>query len=148
MDRSPKAIEKRLEALADACRAQGLPVTNQRRAVFRALLEDPHHPSPEQVCARVRKTVPRISLATVYKNLEALRKLGFATEVSPLHQTLRYDANTSAHHHLICVRCKKVLDLPLSFVRAQRISSAAAFGFKVLDVQVQFQGLCPECQRK
>ena len=148
MDRSPKAISKRLADLAEACRAQGVPVTDQRKAIFRALLEDPHHPSPEQVCERVRKTLPKLSLATVYKNLEALRKLGFAAEVSPLRQTLRYDGNTAPHHHLICVRCKKVLDLPLSVVRPPRIPSSDALGFRVLEVAVQLQGLCPDCQRK
>jgi Fur family peroxide stress response transcriptional regulator len=75
------------------------------------------HPSAEQIHQAVRDRLPRLSLATVYKNLEALRAIGAVSDVNSLHEHGRYEAalpGTGAgqpHHHLVCISCKRVLDL-------------------------------------
>jgi Fur family transcriptional regulator, peroxide stress response regulator len=134
------------------CRAQGLLVTEQRRAIFGVLAASREHPSAEQIHRAVRRRLPRLSLATVYKNLESLRGIGAVSDVNSLHEHGRYEAalpGTGAgqpHHHLVCVRCKRVLDLYDRRFDSFRFGAAEAQGFEVRSVRVQVEGLCPRCR--
>ena len=134
------------------CRARGLLVTEQRRAIFSVLAASREHPSAEQIHRAVRGRLPRLSLATVYKNLEALRAIGAVSDVNSLHEHGRYEAalpGTGAghpHHHLVCIRCRKVLDLHDRRLDAFRPTAHDAQGFEVRAVRVQVEGLCPRCQ--
>ena len=147
MDRRPAAIERRVTELVRRCRDAGLNVTPQRLAVYRALLESEDHPSPEALYRRVRRTLPSLSLATIYKALDALEKLGVVSEVSPLGDSKRYDANDERHHHLMCTRCGKVSDFydpRFDALRAPRRLD----GFVVQALTVQMKGLCAVCAKK
>ena len=73
------------------------------------------HPTAEQVFAAVRRTVPHMSLATVYKALEALVDAGLAARIAHEAGAARYDARSEAHYHLHCVRTGEVRDLPLPY---------------------------------
>jgi Fur family peroxide stress response transcriptional regulator len=136
------------------CRAHGIAVTEQRRAIFAALAGSRAHPSAEQIWASVRLRLPNLSLATVYKNLEALRAIGAVSDVNPLHQQGRYEAALpgtgvgSPHHHLVCTSCQRVVDLHDDALSLLRIATGSAAGFEVRAVRVQAEGLCPECRRK
>jgi len=137
---------------ADYCREHGLSVTQQRLAIFEALASSREHPSAEQLHKAVQRRIPALSLATVYKNLEALKAIGAVADVNPLHQEGRYEAalpGTGAgypHHHLVCVSCKKVRDLHDSELDRLRVRDAQ--GFLVRAVRVQAEGLCPECRAR
>ena len=76
MDRRTSSLDRRVDELVRRCRDAGLNVTPQRLAVYRALLESDDHPSPEQLYQRVRVAMPSLSLATIYKALDALRGAG------------------------------------------------------------------------
>ena len=138
------------EEFAAYCRSRGLSVTTQRQAIFEALASSREHPSAEQLHRAVQRKLPSLSLATVYKNLEALRAIGAVADVNPLHQEARYETTlpgTGAgrpHHHLVCVSCKKVRDLLDDGLDGLRIIDAQ--GFEVQAVRVQAEGLCPDCQ--
>ena len=73
------------------------------------------HPTAEQVFAAVRRTVPHISLATVYKALEALVDAGLAARIAHDAGAARYDARSESHYHLRCERTGEVRDLPLAY---------------------------------
>src|SRR6185503_631572 len=103
-------LDRRMDDLLRRCREAGMNVTPQRMAVYRALLESEDHPSPELLYKRVRPKMPSLSLATIYKSLDALSKLGLAHRVSVAGDRKRYDANVDRHHHLVCTRCNKVID--------------------------------------
>lgn len=141
-----------LDEFAAFCRAHGLSVTSQRLAIFEALASSREHPSAEQLHRAVQRKLPSLSLATVYKNLEALKAIGAVADVNPLHDEGRYEAalpGTGAgqpHHHLVCVVCKKVRDLHDHELDKLRIGDAQ--GFDVRAVRVQAEGLCPDCQRR
>src|SRR5215475_9066770 len=94
------------------CKKSGLAPTHQRQVVFDSLTVVPghHHPSPEEVYEQVRKRIPSISQATVYKTLHTFVEHGILRELSPHHGAWRVDINTNPHHHLICTRCKSVTD--------------------------------------
>jgi Fur family peroxide stress response transcriptional regulator len=137
---------------AEYCKAHGLSVTHQRLAIFEALASSREHPSAEQLHKAVQRRIPTLSLATVYKNLEALKAIGAVADVNPLHAEGRYEAalpGTGAgapHHHLVCVSCQKVRDLHDHELDRLRVRDAQ--GFEVRAVRVQAEGLCPDCQRK
>jgi Fe2+ or Zn2+ uptake regulation protein len=118
----------------------------------RVLAGSREHPSAEQIHQAVRRRLPRLSLATVYKNLEALRAIGAVSDVNSLHEHGRYEAalpGTGAgqpHHRLVCVRCKRVPDLYDRRFDSFRFGAAEAQGFEVRSVRVQVEGVCPRCR--
>jgi Fur family transcriptional regulator, peroxide stress response regulator len=94
----------------------GLRCTPQRFAVYQQLCESAEHPSAEDVFHAVRAQIPKISLATVYKALEALVAVGVATKLSAGGGTrARYDARRDEHYHFRCLRSGTVHDLPTQF---------------------------------
>jgi Fur family peroxide stress response transcriptional regulator len=137
---------------AQYCRAHGLSLTHQRLAIFEALASSREHPSAEQLHRMVQRRIPTLSLATVYKNLEALKAIGAVVDVNPLHEQARYESalpGTGAgqpHHHLVCTSCKKVRDLHDSELDRLRVRDAQ--GFAVRAIRVQAEGLCPDCQAR
>ena len=139
-----------VEKFAQYCREHGLSVTHQRLAIFEALASSREHPSAEQLHKAVQRRIPTLSLATVYKNLEALKAIGAVVDVNPLHEQARYESALPGsgaghpHHHLVCTSCKKVRDLHDSELDRLRVRDAQ--GFDVRAVRVQAEGLCPDCQ--
>jgi Fur family peroxide stress response transcriptional regulator len=132
------------------CREHGLSVTAQRLAIFEALSVSREHPSAEQLHRAVQRRLPSLSLATVYKNLEALKAIGAVADVNLLHEQARYEAALPGmgagrpHHHLVCTSCKKVRDLHDDAFDGLRVHDFQ--GFAVHAVRVQAEGLCPDCQ--
>jgi len=147
-----KKSRDEVEKFAQYCRSHGLSVTVQRLAIFEALAGSREHPSAEQIHRAVQRRIPTLSLATVYKNLEALKSIGAVADVNPLHEQGRYEAalpGTGAgrpHHHLVCISCKKVRDLHDH--ELDRLKVRDAQGFDLRAVRVQAEGLCPECQAR
>ena len=144
-------VSSQVAAFADHCRQSGLSVTRQRLAIFEALAGSREHPSAEDIHRAVRKRLPHLSLATVYKNLESLREIGAVSDVNALHEHGRYEAalpGTGAgkpHHHLVCISCRKVVDLYDDALNAVRVSDTLDFEVRALKVQVE--GVCPDCAR-
>ena len=141
-----------VERFAQYCRSHGLSMTQQRLAIFEALASSREHPSAEQLHKAVQRRIPALSLATVYKNLEALKAIGAVADVNPLHEQGRYEAALPGagagrpHHHLVCVSCKKVRDLHDADLDRLRLRDAQ--GFDIRAVRVQAEGLCPDCQAR
>lgn len=105
-------------ALRAALEGAGLRLTRQRAAVFerlRLLAGRHEHPTAEEVFLAVRRDLPRISLATVYKALEALTAGGLVTKIPTGDGSSRYDARAEDHYHLRCLRTGAVEDLPTAY---------------------------------
>ena len=103
------------ETLRNALEAAGWRCTPHRAAVYAHLAVADHHPRAEDVYHGVKGAVPNISLATVYKALEALVASGVATKLTANDGTARYDARGDHHYHLRCLRSGAVRDLPTEF---------------------------------
>src|SRR5438045_438661 len=110
LDCEPGHAELRLALEKAGCR-----LTRQRAAVFDYLRSVNAHPTAEQVCTAVRRQIPDISLATVYKALETLVEAQLATKLSDADGPARYDCRSDAHYHLRCTKTGKVIDLPTPF---------------------------------
>ncbi len=136
---------RRLPEFAARCRKAGLAVTPQRLAIIRALLSSGEHPRAEAVCEIVRREHPHISLATVHRTLETLCEIGEARKVTSLHDSARYDGNVAPHHHLVCVRCRKIRDIEIPGADALLNGRASIEGFKVLGASVEIRAVCGEC---
>jgi Fur family peroxide stress response transcriptional regulator len=140
-------VDSRLRDLQQRCRVSGLNVTPQRLAIYRAVLEAEDHPTPEALYQQVRPSMPSLSLATIYKVLDALTKLGVVKEVHVSGDSKRYDANLDKHHHLICTRCKQVLDLYNEHFDSIPLPKRLS-GFVAQSVSVQVFGFCATCEQK
>jgi Fur family peroxide stress response transcriptional regulator len=143
-----EAIHHRMDEFRRHCRAAGFALTHQREVIYRAVLESRTHPTPETIYERVRRDIPSISLGTVYKNVKTFLDAGLLREVTPLYGALRLEANLSVHHHLICMRCKKVVDIEEGEVEPARLRGQPPEGFQILRANIEFYGLCPPCASK
>lgn len=135
-----------MRAFGEACRERGLANTHQRHVIYRALAGTTAHPSADELFASVRREIPSLSLATVYKNLTTFRDEGLVRAVRSCDDVVRFDANLEPHHHLVCRDCGRVQDLHDPALDALRLSARRARGFRVEEHQVIFRGLCARCQ--
>jgi Fur family peroxide stress response transcriptional regulator len=127
------------------CGEHGMAVTHQRQVIYQALLSMHDHPSPEIVYEKVRKQIPSISLGTVYKNIKTFVESGLLREVSLHHGSARLETNLTPHHHLVCVRCKTIVDLDDDDLEPVRLKKRPPRGFSVQRYSVEVIGLCPRC---
>ncbi|HUO60382.1 MAG TPA: Fur family transcriptional regulator [Candidatus Acidoferrales bacterium] len=127
------------------CHRNGLAATHQRYVIYNVLQEMPGHPGPEEVYSRVRAKIPSISLATVYKTLHAFLESGIVNEVSLHGGSLRVDPNPDFHHHLVCVDCRSITDVPQEAVGPVKMQGKLPQGFQVERYSVEIQGLCSQC---
>jgi Fe2+ or Zn2+ uptake regulation protein len=131
------------------CARTGIAVTHQRQVLFEVMQGMQGHPSPEEVYAVVRKRIPSISLATVYKNLHLFIASGIFREVSLHHGSLRVELNDRPHHHLVCTICRSIFDVEeedLGAVSAQ--PGMLPGGFLAERFAVDVLGRCVTCQSK
>ena len=105
------------------------------------------HPTAAEIHAALLPHNPRLSLATVYRNLEVLLADGSVAEVAGTGPATRYDANAEPHHHFVCESCGRILDLygPRPRNLARRL--AREQGLRARRVRLDFYGSCPECLR-
>jgi Fur family transcriptional regulator, peroxide stress response regulator len=133
---------------AELSRRAGLPLTHQRQVIYDTLMRMPGHPSPEEVYAKVRRRIPSISLATVYKNLNRFLKAGLLQEMSVHHGSLRVEVNDHPHHHLVCASCKKIEDIDSEQIGPLQVRGRLPKGFAVQRFSVDVIGLCARCSSK
>ena len=129
----------------DLCRSHRLVATYQRQVIYETVMSLPGHPSPEAIFAQVRSHIPSISLATVYKNIQTFVDSGILKKVSTYHGALRVEPNLEPHHHLVCVRCKSIMDVDEEKVEPIRLRQRLPRGFQVTRIAVDILGICENC---
>ena len=143
------ASQNRLEVMIHALRDHDYKITPQRLAILTVLSESKDHPSVDSVFERVKKNFPTTSLATVYKNISILKALNQVLELGFGDGRNRYDGRAPyPHSHLICTQCRKVMDPDLSGIHHMTNELAEKTGYKIVDLRLDFYGLCPDCQEK
>jgi Fur family peroxide stress response transcriptional regulator len=139
----------RLEKMIVKLRKHDHRITPQRIAILRVLASGEGHPSVEQIYERVKADFPTTSLATVYKNVSLMKSLGEVLELGFSDGSNRYDGNKPyPHPHLVCTRCKKIIDPELSMIQDLTQEIVEETGFRILNHRMDFFGICPECQNK
>jgi Fur family transcriptional regulator, peroxide stress response regulator len=131
---------------ADTLRARGKRLTRPRRLILDLVRSTDAHPSAALVYREVRRHLPRVSLATVYRNLRMLAAEGLLSERADAGGT-RFDGNTDPHDHFTCVACGRIYDVPPP--AARRVAPRVAFrpGFEVHGQRIEFYGRCDTCRR-
>jgi Fur family transcriptional regulator, peroxide stress response regulator len=132
----------------ELCASCGITMTHQRQVLFEVLKSTPGHPSPEEVYLTVKKQIPSISLATVYKNIHLFLKSGIFREVSLHHGSLRVEMNRRPHHHLVCTACKSISDIDEDELSLTRGPGKLPGGFLAQRFSIDVVGLCAACQSK
>lgn len=120
-------------------------LTNQRKIILEELRSVTTHPTADEVYAMVRKRMPRISLGTVYRNLEVLSALGLALKLENAAGQKRFDGNTSPHHHIRCEICGKVGDI-FDAPDISGIEHKLTTDFSITGYVLEFTGICPDCR--
>ncbi|MEW5817217.1 MAG: transcriptional repressor [Spirochaetota bacterium] len=120
-----------------------LKLTPQRLAILDYLEGNTSHPSAQGVYGVLKKKYPSLSLATVYNTLETLKEIGDLQELSIDAERKRFDPNPNLHHHFLCTRCGRVLDIFRDFNLAPPLEKV-----KVRNYQINFYGLCDQCSLK
>ncbi len=119
--------------------------TRQREIVLELVRSTMDHPTADWVYRQARRRLARISLGTVYRNLKRLADEGLIREIHAGGQGTRFDGNTGDHHHVRCVACGRVNDLPLSVDTRREEAAARALNYRILGHHVEIHGLCPQC---
>ena len=137
---------QRLGEFVARCRKGRIPVTPQRLAVIRALLASGDHPSTDEIYAAVCRTHPHVSWATVHRILEQFCEAGEARKVTLLHDAARYDGNVEPHHHVLCIRCRRVRDIEIPEVDKLLEGTPSLGQFALLRCSLEIEALCKRCQ--
>ncbi len=141
--------DERLQQIIQSLREHGHKITPQRVAVARILAGCDRHPSVEEICEELQHDFPGVSQATVYRAIMLIKSLGEALELAFPDGGSHYDGRRPyPHPHLICTRCKKILDPDLDTLSGLTQELAAESGFRISSYRLDFFGLCPDCQKK
>ena len=122
-----------------------LRMTRQRRVILEELRKVNTHPSADEVYEMVRKRLPRISLGTVYRNLDVLSETGKIKKIEPGCSLKRFDGNPAEHFHIRCIRCDRIADVPMACDFEIDLAKMTPIEYEILGHRLEFFGLCPYC---
>ena len=122
--------------------------TIQKQLVLQAVAELANHPTADVVYSLVVKDHPTVSKATVYRNLASLSDDGRLRHIKMPSGADRFDHQTFGHNHIECILCGRLEDAPLEDQTALNAQAAAATGYRCVEHEIVFRGICPACAGK
>ena len=138
-------MDVKLRSFEDLCRDNGLKITPQRVAVYKALVSTDTHPTAEEVHRMVRRDIRNISLDTVNRTLLTLAEIGAAFQVEGTGQPRRYDGGLEDHQHFRCIKCGKVIDFHYEPFDNIEIPAHLQGRFQIMRKTVYLEGTCETC---
>ena len=120
--------------------------TIQRRVILEELRQIRYHPTASELHRIIQRRLPRISLGTVYRNLDLLARMGIIQKLESAGAETRFDTNPHHHHHLYCLRCMRVEDIPAGRGDLGRTDIEELAGYRILGYRLQLLGICPACR--
>ena len=127
----------------------GRSVTTQRRLILELIRSAKGHLDADELFRQAKKHKPRISLATVYRNLKLFKELGLIAESNLGKAHSHYEIKgTVEHHHLVCLRCGLIIDFDSPLISAAKTRIQKEKGFDIVSSQVKMEGYCPKCKLK
>ena len=149
-----KFLDKKtiLEEIKEKLKEEGFKLTHQRRSIVEILLNsDGKHMSSEEIYDLVKINCPEIGLATVYRTLQVLDKLGYTNKLNLDDGCVRYELNLDKdahnHHHLICKSCGKIIEVQEDLLDNLEQVINEKYGFVVQNHDVKFNGYCEDCKK-
>ncbi len=140
----------------------GFKMTRQRKVILDELAKSSEHPSAAMLYEKLRRRMPRLSLGTVYRNLEQISAAGLITKLEFGGCERRFDYRTERHHHVLCLGCGQVADVDEAAVSSRAPIGLTANGqlsindlatehagpFQLVGLRMCFEGYCPSCREK
>jgi Fur family ferric uptake transcriptional regulator len=127
-------------------------MTHQRQVILEEVRRSHNHPTADEIYERVRKKLPRISMGTVYRNLDILSACGLIEKLEPGRTQMRFDGRVQDHYHMTCARCGRIEDIPISPSDnpIERLESVMGnlTKYGVFGHKLEFVGLCPDCTKQ
>ena len=120
--------------------------TKQRQVILEELQKLKTHPTASRLYVAVRRRMPKISLGTVYRNLELLNRMGVIQKIKFSNGEARYDGAVEHHDHLRCVCCGKLDDAPGPPLALSTRRKEDRGGYKITGHRLEFLGICPQCR--
>lgn len=120
--------------------------TRQRGVILDELRKSRNHPTAAGLYKLVRKRLPRISLGTVYRNLEMLTERGIIRKLEQGGSRARYDGDLSHHYHIRCARCGRLDDIEAVISISDDPVFTSPADYEVIGYRIEFTGLCRECR--
>ena len=142
-----KNTEEMLNLFRAKCKANGLSMTPQRLAIYKALIESTDHPSAENIYTLVRASFPDIAIDTVYRTLSTFSDIDIIDVVEGYGEAKRYDPDTEPHHHFRCTHCNKIVDLYDDKIEKPKIPNSLRKKYNVSNVKIILEGACDGCLR-
>jgi Fur family ferric uptake transcriptional regulator len=122
-------------------------MTRQRMVILEELRKVNTHPSADEIYEMVRKRLPRVSLGTIYRNLEILSGSGAIQKLDSGSSLKRYDGRADCHYHIRCERCDRLADIIFD-PGVDLVSRVRDYtDFAVVGHKLEFVGVCPDCRR-
>ncbi len=126
----------------------GMRVTSQRALLLELIRQGEGHLDADELYRRARRKQPRLSLSTVYRTLQLLKKLGLVEELHFDEKHHHYEVKPSVeHHHLVCLDCGRVIEFHNPLSRYIKRNVAEAKDFEIIDTELRMTGYCPECRQ-
>lgn len=138
---------QKADSIVDSLRSQGFRITPQRVAIVDYIINTDSHPSAEELYQTIKRKYPMVSLATVYKTLELLTKLGIVKELS-FPDGARYDANSETHINLVCMKCGRIEDVDEKSLEELELKIAKRSKYRIVSKRFELYGYCSQCQSK
>jgi Fur family ferric uptake transcriptional regulator len=127
----------------------GRPVTTQRSLLLELIRQADGHLDADELYRRAKKKGPRISLATVYRNLKLFKELDLIAESNLGETHSHYEIKgTAEHHHLVCLGCGQVIEFDSPLIAKAVAKMQREKGFYITSVQLKMEGYCPKCKQK
>jgi Fe2+ or Zn2+ uptake regulation protein len=134
-----------MESAKEILQAKGFKPTFQRLRILEYLQQHEDHPTVEMIYEDLVKEIPTISKTTIYNTLNALAEKGIVHPVTITGTEARYDCKAHPHHHFLCKRCGKVIDID---IRCPYIKRGRIDGHQIEELHRYFKGICRECLKK
>ena len=122
-------------------------MTPQRKIILEELNKVTSHPSADGIYEMVRRRLPRISLGTIYRNLDVLSERGMVQKLELGCAQMRFDGNVENHYHVRCIRCGRVENAPVDPVTSAVDAFNDSSDFEVIGHRLEFIGICPQCKK-
>lgn len=121
--------------------------SRQRELILKTLKENAVHPTADFIYEIIKKQLPNISLATVYRNLHLLADNKIIRKIDTLDGSIHFDHNLCPHYHFICTNCNKVYDVPYDIVPDLAAKTMQQTGLIIESYDIVLKGFCPECHK-
>jgi len=125
-----------------------LRMTHQREIILDELHRGKTHPTADELYERIKKKLPRISLATVYRNLEILSEAGVVKKLEISGRQKRFDWDPQEHNHVFCTQCQRIDNIPTPNESAPSVAPMQEKGYRITGCRIEFFGLCPKCRKQ